>query len=274
MKRQLTMAVMGCFYCNQLILFSSNISTIIVGAIWSTTMRFFSSLQMIRYVRKSACMCLKSGSTSGRDTWSGKWVTLSCCEHNWAFKRLNSWCQEIKLKKKESWKFVGGRELHLPFLYDVPTLSSLNIYWTHTIQFQNFLSLSLHQSSLVTKLPFIKKNFNELVNYYYFFYGLKGVGTWGWQLNSAQLVLGIFSSWNKAPAFVVFFFFPPPLKMCRFYMLVKENSRVVQLGSFSRGTAGSVAGYSCNVLIPIDRNEIEHVLTGAAAALRRHWKSS
>ena len=56
---------------------------------------------MISYVRKSACMCLKSGSTSGRDTWSGKWVTLSCCEHNWAFKRLNSWCQEIKLKKRK-----------------------------------------------------------------------------------------------------------------------------------------------------------------------------
>lgn len=100
MKRQLTVVAVSCFYCNQLILFPPNISTVIVGAIWPTTMRFSSSLQMIRYVRKSACTCLKSGSTSGRDTWSGKWVTLSCCEHNWAFKRLNTWCQEIKLKKK------------------------------------------------------------------------------------------------------------------------------------------------------------------------------
>ena len=57
-------------------------------------------------------------------------------------------------------------------------------------------------------------------------------------------------------------------------MLVKENSRVVQLGSSSRGTAGSVGGYSCNMLIPIDRNETERVLTGAAAGLRRHWKFS
>lgn len=169
MKRQLTVVAVSCFYCNQLILFPPNISTVIVGAIWPTTMRFSSSLQMIRYVRKSACTCLKSGSTSGRDTWSGKWVTLSCCEHNWAFKRLNTWCQEIKLKKKESLKFIGGCGLHVRHLYDVLTLSSLNIYWTHTIQLQNFLSLSLHQSSLVTKLPFIKKNFNELVNYYYFF---------------------------------------------------------------------------------------------------------
>lgn len=112
---------------------------------------------------------------------------------------------EIKLKKK-SWKSIGGCELHIRFLYDVLTLSSLNIYWTHTIQLQNFLSLSLHQSSLVTKLPFIKKNFNESVNYYYFFDGLKGAGTWAWQLNSAQLVPGIFSPWNKAPAFVVVFF--------------------------------------------------------------------
>lgn len=33
MKRQLTVVAIGFFYCNQLILFSPNISTIIVGAI-------------------------------------------------------------------------------------------------------------------------------------------------------------------------------------------------------------------------------------------------
>lgn len=141
MKRPLTVVAMSCFYCNQLILFSPNISTVIVGAIWSTTMRFFSSLQMIRYIRKSACTCLKSGSTSGRDSWSGKWVTLSRCEHNWAFKRLNSWCQEIKLKKK---KKVGNLLEAANYIYGSFMMSSLSLLWIfieHTLSNCRIFSL-------------------------------------------------------------------------------------------------------------------------------------